>query len=58
MPIERSVGQGGVNIKGDVIFVQLLLNDWRARNGMVRIEVDGLVGPETIGAIRSIQFPF
>jgi hypothetical protein len=55
MPIRRSVGDGGANLRGDVKFVQFLLNDWRSRNGLSTIKIDGLVGPETIDAITVFQ---
>jgi hypothetical protein len=53
--ITRSVGFGGVNLPGDTRTVQELLNDARADTGLPPIKVDGLVGPETIGAIRQFQ---
>jgi peptidoglycan hydrolase-like protein with peptidoglycan-binding domain len=55
MPISRSVGTGGANLKKDVRYVQALLNYWRLENGRLRIKVDGLVGPVTVGAIRDFQ---
>ncbi len=58
MPIHASVGLNAANIRGDVILVQILLNDWRVRNSVAPIEVDGLVGPETIGAITAFQKKF
>jgi hypothetical protein len=55
MPISKAVGRGGSNIKKDVRYVQALLNFWRQDNGRVQIKVDGLVGPQTIGAIEDFQ---
>jgi peptidoglycan hydrolase-like protein with peptidoglycan-binding domain len=55
--IEMSVGEGGANRKKDVAVVQLLLNRVRAQWGVPeeRLEVDGIVGPKTLGAIRQFQ---
>jgi hypothetical protein len=36
----------------------MLLNDWRVRNGIAPIDVDGIVGPETLGAITSFERRF
>src|SRR5258708_4460552 len=55
MLITTSVGSSGINRRDDTALVQFLLNDWRARNGRNPIAQDGLVGPETIGAIRDFQ---
>jgi peptidoglycan hydrolase-like protein with peptidoglycan-binding domain len=55
MPISKSVGKGGNNIKKDVRYVQALLNYWRQQNGRPEIKVDGLIGPKTIGAIEDFQ---
>jgi len=55
MLITASVGASGSNRRDDVALVQFLLNDWRERNGRTPITEDGLVGPETIGAIRDFQ---
>jgi hypothetical protein len=55
MPIRSSVGLKGVNNPGDVMFVQILLNDWRVRNSLAEITVDGIIGPETNGAIELFQ---
>lgn len=55
MRLKGSVGQGGRNIPGDVTYVQLLLADWQLVNNQPPISVDGLVGPQTIAAIRSFQ---
>jgi len=58
MPINASVGKAAYNVRNDVVLVQFLLNDWRGRNGAVSIDVDGIVGPETIGAISDFQRMF
>jgi peptidoglycan hydrolase-like protein with peptidoglycan-binding domain len=55
MPISKSVGKGGYNIKEEVRYVQKLLNAWRQENGRPEIQADGLVGPKTIGAIEDFQ---
>jgi peptidoglycan hydrolase-like protein with peptidoglycan-binding domain len=55
MTISKSVGQGGVNVKKDVRYVQALLNFWRQENGWPEIAADGLVGPITIAAIKDFQ---
>jgi peptidoglycan hydrolase-like protein with peptidoglycan-binding domain len=55
MSITASVGDGGVNRSDDVRGVQVLLNEWRSDNGFAAIAEDGLVGPETIGAITLFQ---
>ena len=48
--ITASVGQGGKNIKADVIKVQNLLNKKNAK-----LAVDGSCGPKTIAAITAFQ---
>jgi peptidoglycan hydrolase-like protein with peptidoglycan-binding domain len=55
--IERSVGQGGINRKDDVLKIQRLLNLIEVKDGgpLPLLAVDGLVGPKTIGAIRTFQ---
>ena len=55
--IDKSVGQGGFNHKGDVQTIQRLLNLIEVSYGgpMVTLAEDGLVGPKTIGAIRGFQ---
>jgi len=55
--IESSVGSGGVNDSMDVSVVQYLLNRASARIGtpLQLIEVDGIMGPETLAAIRAFQ---
>ena len=50
-----SVGSGGTNRHEAVKSIQLLLNDWRTSVQLPKIGVDGIVGPETIGAIREFQ---
>ncbi|WP_404292117.1 hypothetical protein ACD578_07785 [Microvirga sp. RSM25] len=40
-PLLQSVGENGVNSTNDVQYVQLLINDWRGRNGLNPIPVDG-----------------
>ena len=40
------------------MFVQILLNDSRIRNGMSPITVDGIIGPETLGEIDLFQRQF
>ena len=53
--IANSVGSGGVNTVSDVFRVQLLLNVWRNSVRLSEITEDGLVGPETLGAITAFQ---
>jgi hypothetical protein len=55
LALNGSVGLGGNNNPQDVTFVQLLLNDWRVRNGRQLIATDGLVGQNTLGAIADFQ---
>ncbi|MBK7662735.1 MAG: peptidoglycan-binding protein [Sterolibacteriaceae bacterium] len=57
LTIDKSVGQGGFNHKGDVQTIQRLLNLIEVSDGgpMVTLAEDGLVGPKTIGAIRGFQ---
>lgn len=50
-----SVGNGGANDPADVRGVQLLLNSWRAQNGLAAIAVDGATGGQTISAINQFQ---
>jgi hypothetical protein len=40
-PLAEPVGPEEANAPGDVAYAQLLLNDWRGRNGFGLIEVDG-----------------
>lgn len=56
MTIQQSVGAGGVNSPNDVRVVQQLLNDQNHPKFQTpTLSVDGLIGPNTIGAIRSYQ---
>src|SRR5436309_13611924 len=55
MPITGSVGEGGTNRSRDVSLIQFMLNERRRADGFRQIAVDGISGPETIGAIRSFQ---
>jgi hypothetical protein len=55
MPITSSVGSGGVNRRADVMRVQDYLNIARQQNRLPPIAVDGIVGPETVGAITAFQ---
>jgi hypothetical protein len=53
--LSASVGSGGVNNRPDVWNVQTMLIKVRKRSGQTGIALDGLIGPETIGAIKSFQ---
>lgn len=54
--IVRSVGRNGVNQKSDVETVQELLNaNLNKIPGILRLDRDGRVGPNTIGAIEAFQ---
>lgn len=53
--LKGSVGAGGNNLPGDVRLVQMLLNDARVASGQSPITVDGLAGPQTVGAIEAYQ---
>lgn len=53
--ITGSVGQGGVNKTEDVLTVQKLLNGHVTGLGLKRLKEDGLIGIDTIGAIRKYQ---
>lgn len=55
MRLKDSVGHGGRNLIGDVLYVQILLTDWLLVTKNTSIAIDGLVGPMTIGAIRQFQ---
>lgn len=55
MPINASVGEGGVNAPLDVQYVQVLLNSWGPDHGIAELAMDGLIGPKTNGAIRAFQ---
>jgi len=54
MDIEKSVGRGGVNKKGDVALIQLLIN-LAARSDTGQLTVDGGAGPRTVEAIEAFQ---
>jgi hypothetical protein len=53
--ISASVGEGGVNRRDDIWAVQAMLIKFRKRSGQTAIGLDGRIGPETIGAIKSFQ---
>ena len=53
--ITASVGRGGANVPNDVRILQCGLNVTRASSGLRPIAIDGLVGRETLGAIREFQ---
>lgn len=53
--IQASVGQGGKNDQSDVLIVQKLLNEHVQALGLKRLKQDGLIGINTIGAIRKYQ---
>lgn len=54
--ISQSVGQGGVNLRQDVITVQRLLNDNNRKIvPLPLLKVDGIVGSHTLGAIEAFQ---
>ena len=55
MPISASVGAGGRNQPKDVVYIQFLLSDWRSRRTLPEIDIDGVYGPETGGAIADFQ---
>jgi peptidoglycan hydrolase-like protein with peptidoglycan-binding domain len=55
MPISASVGSGGQNAGPDVQYVQALLNIRLSDTGQQALDVDGKVGPLTIGAINEFQ---
>jgi hypothetical protein len=59
-PLQGAVGRASgagpaPNLAADVLYVQLLLNDWRARNGLSLIGEDGLWGNQTDGAVIAFQ---
>ncbi|MFF0428601.1 peptidoglycan-binding protein [Streptomyces sp. NPDC004520] len=60
-PLQGAVGRASAagapapNIGDDVMYAQLLLNDWRGRQDLALIAEDGLFGPETDGAIIAFQ---
>lgn len=53
--IGESVGQGGVNTLADVLIVQQLLNKHVQSLGVPPLVEDGLIGDNTIDAIRKYQ---
>ncbi|WP_425246947.1 hypothetical protein [Streptomyces sp. NEAU-NA10] len=55
--LSGSVGESGVNAADDVFTVQMLMNHVGPGSGGPNppLQVDGLVGPNTIGAIRRFQ---
>lgn len=61
--ISKSVGQGGFNIREDVLTIQRLLNLIAPDNGGpppvepdgLGLKEDGIAGPKTIGAIKTFQ---
>lgn len=55
MPISASVGNGGLNVGHDVQYVQALLNIRLEDIGQQALDIDGKVGPSTIGAIQDFQ---
>jgi hypothetical protein len=55
MPISQSVGRDGANLRREVQYVQALLNVFRTERGQTLLDLDGLVGPLTIGAIEEFQ---
>jgi peptidoglycan hydrolase-like protein with peptidoglycan-binding domain len=58
--IKHPVGEGGSNRKDDVAIVQQLLNRARVKNNVPQepLDVDGIVGPKTLAAIREFQTQF
>ncbi|TDC19319.1 peptidoglycan-binding protein [Streptomyces sp. 8K308] len=54
-PLEQGVGRNRPNAPRDVRYVQVMLNESRRLDGVAAIGVDGLVGPETIGAVEDFQ---
>jgi hypothetical protein len=53
--IAGPVGDGGLNKRSDVWSVQTMLIKVRKAQGERSIQLDGAIGPETIGAIRTFQ---
>src|SRR3712207_6626098 len=53
--ISESVGAGGRNNRPDVWSIQTLLIKIRKSQGLPAIQLDGHIGPETIGAIKAFQ---
>lgn len=52
--ISSSVGRGGTNLRADVLLIQQLINN-HLPIPLRPLEVDGICGPLTIGAIEEIQ---
>jgi hypothetical protein len=55
--ISASVGRQGVNLRGDVLSVQQLIND-HLPTSLHLLSVDGLCGPHTIAAIEQVERSF
>lgn len=53
--VGSSVGKGGKNAPADARLVQLLLNEWLARERKTLLRVDGICGPLTRAAIENFQ---
>jgi peptidoglycan hydrolase-like protein with peptidoglycan-binding domain len=53
--LSASVGRGGVNRRGDVRYVQVLLSDWLLRKGDTELKCDGIAGDKTHQAISRFQ---
>lgn len=55
--IDKSVGQGGFNLRPDVLKIQGLLNLIAPGDGgpIIPLKEDGFVGPKTISAIKAFQ---
>lgn len=53
--LRGSVGIGGRNARDDVQLVQFLLNAWQGVAGRNFLNLDGIAGPLTCGAIAAIQ---
>jgi hypothetical protein len=54
-PLQKSVGNGGVNQTADVKIVQKLLNQYTVSLSIQRLGEDGQIGLGTISAIRRFQ---
>ncbi len=55
LKILKSVGQGGVNQKQDVLLVQMLLNRQSIPGVVAQLKEDGIIGKNTIGRIKIFQ---
>lgn len=53
--LRGSVGAGGRNARDDVQLVQFLLNAWQGIAGRDFLNIDGISGPLTQGAIMAVQ---